>query len=565
VGVQFALLAAFGQKAALTPASSVTMPAVADCNSPASWQDDQIRVFNSAGAPMRATGQDQFHLGPAQAVSVDTREHFPMWIESNWQDSDGTLYEWYHNEPAVCGGKLTAPRIGALVSHDGGQTFQDLGIVLESGDPVDCSAANGFFAGGHGDFSVILDQKSEFFYFLFGNYGGDLGGQGVAVARMDFNDRQNPAGKVRKYYAGGWTEPGLGGHVTPVFPAVVGWQFPKTDSFWGPSVHWNTYLERYVVLMNRSCCRPMWPQEGIYVSFNLDLADPGGWSRPERIMAKPPDYYPQVLGLEAGGTDTVAGEVARFYIHGRSSWEIVFFWPAPEATDRPAIAAAEPKAPTSAAPPVYLEASPARYLLTVSVAPAGSGFVSATPPAREGYYTQDSSVELTARAAPGYRFSRWSGGIDGESNRQSAVLSAPLTATANFVPLPPELAVAMSHAGDFSQGQQDAAYSITVTNGENAGITDGDVMLKAALPSGMSLVSMSGSGWSCSGASCSRSDPLAGGARYAAITLAVRLAPNAGSSLTNEVTVSGGGSAPAKASDTARVLKATEAPAPAGP
>jgi hypothetical protein len=47
--------------------------------------------------------------------------------------------------------------------------------------------------------------------------------------------------------------------------------------------------------------------------------------------------------------------------------------------------------------------------------------------------------------------------------------------------------------------------------------------------------------------------------------LAVRLAPNAGSSLTNEVTVSGGGSAPAKASDTARVLKATEAPAPAGP
>jgi hypothetical protein len=80
-------------------------------------------------------------------------------------DGDGTIYGWYHNEPGgICsGGKLTAPRIGAVVSYDGGDTFFDLGLVLSSGDPPDCNAKNGFFAGGHGDFSVILDRDQAYF------------------------------------------------------------------------------------------------------------------------------------------------------------------------------------------------------------------------------------------------------------------------------------------------------------------------------------------------------------------------------------------------------------------
>ncbi len=328
------LAPAFAQKAYLRQASPVTMPAVADSNSPALWDGGQVLVFNSAGNPMASSGIDQFRLGPPQAIQVDTNAHFPMWIESAWKDSDGTLYAWYHHEPGgLCGGSLTAPKIGALVSYDSGKTFQDLGIVLESGDPVDCSAANGFFAGGHGDFSVIPDRKGQYFYFLFGNYGGDLSGQGIGIARMAFEDRRNPAGSVWKYYAGDWTEPGLGGRVNPIFPAVVSWQRPDTNAVWGPSIHWNTYLERYVVLMNHTCCRPKWPQEGIYVSFNADLASPADWTGPERIMAKPPDYYPEVMGLEADGSDTLAGQLARFYIHGRSNWEIIFYWPQPQDPD----------------------------------------------------------------------------------------------------------------------------------------------------------------------------------------------------------------------------------------
>jgi len=160
-------------------------------------------------------------------------------------------------------------------------------------------------------------------------------GQGVAIARMAFGERQNPVGAVSKYFQGDWTEPGLGGRLSPVFPAAVGWQQSNTDSFWGPSVHWNTYLESYVVLLNHACCAPNWPQEGIYIAYNPDLSDPAGWSAPYKILGKvtyDAGYCPQVIGTNPGESDTVAGQVARLYVHGRSDWTIVFSKDGPPAT-----------------------------------------------------------------------------------------------------------------------------------------------------------------------------------------------------------------------------------------
>jgi hypothetical protein len=153
--------------------------------------------------------------------------------------------------------------------------------------------------------------------------------QGVVMARMAFADRRNPVGAVYKYHAGEWQEPGLGGRVTPVFPAVRSWEGSDADAFWGPAVHWNKHLESYVVVLNRSCCKSGWPQEGIYLSDNHDLSNPQGWRRPVKILdAKAigfaPGYYPQVVGAEEGETDSLAGEKARLYVKGVSKWEIVF-------------------------------------------------------------------------------------------------------------------------------------------------------------------------------------------------------------------------------------------------
>ncbi len=320
--------AASSDRAVVRPASSVEIPLHIDGNSPSFWLNGEFHYFTSTGDPVKARGADQFNLVSEGGIHFEP-ERFPVWIEAVWVDRENsdTIYGWYHHEPQkLCpDNSLTAPEIGAAVSYDGGYTFQDLGIVLKSGDPMDCTARNGFFGSGHGDFSVILDQERQYFYFLFTNYGGDLEHQGIATARLAFADRKAPAGAVWKYHEGEWKEPGLGGQVTPVIPTKVAWQREDTDSFWGPAVHWNTYLQTYVVLLNRACCHPDWPQAGIHFTTNPDLSHPENFVTPELILEGPDvGFYPQVIGLGEGETDTLAGEVVRLYVHGRSEWEILF-------------------------------------------------------------------------------------------------------------------------------------------------------------------------------------------------------------------------------------------------
>jgi hypothetical protein len=107
----------------------------------------------------------------------------------------------------------------------------------------------------------------------------------------------------------------------------VRWQDAKADAYWGASVHRNTHLEAYVVLMSRTCCRPKWPQAGIYVTSSRRLDNSRGWSSPARTLGKvkyDAGYYPQVIGTGPGESDTLAGRVARLWVHGMSFWEIVF-------------------------------------------------------------------------------------------------------------------------------------------------------------------------------------------------------------------------------------------------
>jgi len=314
------------QTASVRLADPRNFPAPVDSNSPALWYDGQFVLFNSTGmGPVKSSGTDQSHLSESRAVMLGPSTHRPYWIEATWTDTDGTIFAWYHHEPAgVCGKiPLTAPQIGALVSYDGGNSFLDLGIVLENGYPPDCSAQNGYFAGGNGDFTVVPGRNHTYFYFVFSNYAGPQEAQGVALARMPMDRRYTPVGAVEKYFEGRWREPGLGGQVTAILPANVVWAQPDADSFWGPSVHWNSYLRKFVMLLNRSCCSPGWPQEGVYVSFNDALSNPKGWTTPVKILDSVP-WYPQVIGFGPQGTDQFAGRVARLYVGGASWWEIEF-------------------------------------------------------------------------------------------------------------------------------------------------------------------------------------------------------------------------------------------------
>jgi hypothetical protein len=351
----FALITFFAESRGLISQSAPATPRVelsaaprlrftgeVDSNSPAVWQrvggQNQLLVLTSvAGRPSLASGPQLDRLSVALPVVVDPWPGEGVWMEAVIADTDGTLYGYYHNENSatVCPGSgKVIPRIGAARSEDHGLTWTSLGIVLEAPPgSFDCETNDMYFVGGVGDFSVQLDADSQDLFIFYSQYSRRT--QGVGVARLAWADRDNPTGKSMVFASGVWL-PARGlmfpsGMMrwnypsgVPIFPAKEPWNDDDTevDAFWGPAVHWNVYLEQYVMLLNRAK-DTNWRQEGIYVSFNRRL-DATGWSEPVKILSGG-RWYPQVMGIEAGaGTDKVAGRWARFFMAGASEHLIQF-------------------------------------------------------------------------------------------------------------------------------------------------------------------------------------------------------------------------------------------------
>ena len=332
-----------GPSAQLITAPTLTIPSLVDSNTPVVWErvdgQQEIFVFTSeSGVTTRLRGPDVTQLESDGLVAFVGHPGYAVWIESIIPDVDGTWYGYYHNEwPAHrCDDMSRAiPRIGAVRSRDFGATWQDLGIILEAPRrSEDCASVNGYFMGGVGDFSAILDREQQYLYIFFSQYANRERMQGVSVARVAWADRDTPLGKVEVWQRQQTWLPGRNGNGTaerlvypmgvPIYRALESWHAsPVVDAYWGPAVHWNTYLQRYVMLLNRAQ-DAAWAQEGIYVAFARSLANPGGWSAPQRLMTGGM-WYPQVIGTEIGtGTDREAGERARLFLGGTSDYIIQF-------------------------------------------------------------------------------------------------------------------------------------------------------------------------------------------------------------------------------------------------
>ena len=121
--------------------------------------------------------------------------------------------------------------------------------------------------------------------------------------------------------------------------------------------------------------------------------------------------------------------------------------------------------------------------------------------------------------------------------------------------LAPILSITKTHSGNFTQGQTGATYTVTVSNAAGTAPASGLVTVTENVPAGLTLVSMSGTNWSCVSGSntCTRSDVLAAGFSYASITVTVNVAAGASSPQINSVTLSGGGSAPAGTTDSTTI------------
>ncbi|MGH9771273.1 MAG: hypothetical protein ACRD4Q_06205 [Candidatus Acidiferrales bacterium] len=118
------------------------------------------------------------------------------------------------------------------------------------------------------------------------------------------------------------------------------------------------------------------------------------------------------------------------------------------------------------------------------------------------------------------------------------------------------MSITKTHSGNFTQEQQGATYALTVSNTSGAGATSGLVTVTDTIPSGLTLASMAGTGWTCTTSTCMRSDALNGGSSYPAITVTVNVASNASSPQVNQVSVTGGGSSQANATDSTTITAA---------
>jgi hypothetical protein len=339
-------------RAALVAAPRLVLPGTVDSNSPAVWdlEDGESRLFvmtSSAGVPRLAVGPGLGRLGPADDVTFTSSPGHGLWMEAIVADDAGRWYGYYHNEiPAISCGRpdRSVARIGAARSLDRGRTWENLGIILEAPpDTVACASTNRYVIGGVGDLSVMLDANKTDLYFFLSQYGMAPEVQGVAVARLLWANRDRPVGRVAIWNEGVWehgrwnrapvtTPDGMLRRAwfeypegTPLVPTTQPWHNgdDRVNAFWGPSIHWNEFLELYVMLLNRSQDES-YTTEGIYVSFAPRLDDPGLWTPPRKLL-NGGRWYPQVMGTTPGsGSDKIAGSTARFFTSGQSDYLISF-------------------------------------------------------------------------------------------------------------------------------------------------------------------------------------------------------------------------------------------------
>ena len=339
-------------RAPLTAAPAITLPGALDSNSPVMWdlEGGQRRMFvltSHSGIPSVSSGSEIDRMSGTAQVSIEPYPGYGVWFEAVVSDDVDTWYGFYHNEwPATrCGREDRAvPRIGAAKSHDHGRTWEDIGVVIQARRGTSaCASTNRYVIGGVGDLSVMLDHDKHYLYFFYSQYPEAAESQGVAVARLQWADRDRPWGKIEIWRNGVWDPdegrrqlmealPGMMRRLewtysaaTPLIAPSLPWHDAddKVDAFWGPAVHWNTAIEQYVMLLNRAKDEN-YGQEGIYVSYAPRLDDPSLWTTPQKIL-NGGRWYPQVVGLTAGiGTDKLAAGSPRFFMSGKSEWVINF-------------------------------------------------------------------------------------------------------------------------------------------------------------------------------------------------------------------------------------------------
>jgi hypothetical protein len=173
--------------------------------------------------------------------------------------------------------------IGVTYSGDKGITWSEGNQIITSANPKPEIPE----WGGTGDCCVVWDHINKRWMCYF---------QEHQISMAISTDPDGAPGTWQKYYQGDFTEDGLGGMQTVL---------PGLEQFAGgnPSVHWNTYLSKWVMVWHR------WAPAVIYIAFSDDGVtwENGQSLIPSEIGGRA--WYPTIIGE----TDVEAGQIAKIY------------------------------------------------------------------------------------------------------------------------------------------------------------------------------------------------------------------------------------------------------------
>ena len=255
---------------------------------------DRFQMYWPGSTTYRTRGRSVMAMATAQPVLEaglpGSFENGGAWLNSVFRRSGNKLVGFYHAEDHEFEGDpqsqyVAWKSIACCLSSDNGLSWQKEGQILTSSRPKPRQPS----WGGCGDFCVVRDEKHARWLCFF---------QQHALCIACSEDPLGKPGTWRKYYRGDFREPGLGGRSSPIAGLV--------DHAGGnPSVHFNTYLQRWVMVWGtweRTSPRP----ESIWLSTSDDLLK---WSAPQVLVAARGEercWYPTIIG----DSDVSAGQKA---------------------------------------------------------------------------------------------------------------------------------------------------------------------------------------------------------------------------------------------------------------
>lgn len=219
--------------------------------------------------------------------TVEKWDNGGSWLMSVFRKEGDQLLGFYHAEDHW--GRATNPQgiawksIARTTSNDNGLSWSDGEQIITSPRTKPESPA----WGGAGDNCVIWDSKNNRWLCYYQEH--------WLMMAISYDGEGKP-GTWFKYYNGEFSQPGLGGESSAI---------PELKSVPGanPSVHYNDYLERFVMVWHS------WVSTSIYISTSIDGVN---WEEPRLLEANSGArraWYPTIIGE----SNTQAGKITRLY------------------------------------------------------------------------------------------------------------------------------------------------------------------------------------------------------------------------------------------------------------